>query len=245
MRKIFISLAVFFVTLPLWAQTENVPPPKSFKLCAACHVTAHEDMYRTAPPLDGVVGRNIASVPNFEYSDRLLKEPGVWTEEKLDAFLERPNHAQPGTGMYFRGLRNAKGRKILIDWLAGNAVPEVVTPSELHPPAEAMNPDERAAQLFRTCAACHSFGEGEPAKIGPNLWDVVGRPVASYPGFNYSERLARRGGVWDEANLMAFFSEQKFLEQGTHMAFRNMVSVRDKELIIGMLKTLSTDKTAD
>lgn len=238
-------LLLLFISLPLAAQSKAVPAPKAFKLCASCHTVSAEGQYQHAPPLDGIIGRDIASYPGYAYSAALKAEEGVWTREKLDDFLADPKHAQPGTGMYFRGLRNPKSRQILIDWLAGNTVPEVMAPTELRPATEAMNPDERAAQLFRTCAACHSFGDGEPAKIGPNLWDIVGRPVASFPNFTYSERLARREGVWDEANLMAFFSEEKFLEQGTHMAFRNMASVRDKELVIDMLKTLSADPAAD
>jgi cytochrome c len=103
-----------------------------------------------------------------------------------------------------------------------------------------VTPEEKAAQFFRPCGACHSFSEGEPAKIGPNLWGVVGRPVASFPGFDYSERLLRRGGVWTEDRLIEFFEEEKHFEQGTHAAFRNMQTREDRELLLSLLKSLNS-----
>jgi len=44
------------------------------------------------------------------------------------------------------------------------------------------------------CAACHSSGRDEEASIGSNLWGVVNRPVASEPGFDYSDALLAFGG---------------------------------------------------
>jgi cytochrome c len=243
MKLKFITLIIGLTALvPIGVRAEDVPPPRSFSLCANCHVTAAEGMYRHAPPLDGIVGRDIASAPNFDYSDTLKAAEGVWTTEKLDAFLTRPNHAQPGTGMYFRGIRNPQAREVLIKWLSENTVPSVIAPSEERRPRDEMNPDERAAILFRPCGACHSFGDGEPAQIGPNLWGIVGRPVASFPDFNYSERLMRRGGIWTEQRLQAFFLEDKAFDQGSHVAFRALQTNEDRALLIGLLKTLSDEE---
>src|SRR3984957_6136551 len=36
------------------------------------------------------------------------------------------------------------------------------------------------------CEQCHDLSKGGPNKIGPNLYDVVNRPRASHPGFDYS-----------------------------------------------------------
>src|SRR6188474_156868 len=38
----------------------------------------------------------------------------------------------------------------------------------------------------KKCAACHTFGKGEPNRVGPNLYGVVGRERGSHQGFNYS-----------------------------------------------------------
>ena len=66
-------------------------------LCANCH----QPKYGTAvgPPLDGVVGRRIASVPGFVYSAGLRSRRGVWDEKTLDTFLRDPTAFAPGTTM--------------------------------------------------------------------------------------------------------------------------------------------------
>ena len=39
----------------------------------------------------------------------------------------------------------------------------------------------------KICGTCHNFDKGGAVKVGPDLWGVVGRPVASAPGFAYSD----------------------------------------------------------
>ena len=59
----------------------------------------------------------------------------------------------------------------------------------------AASPEEGKAEV-KKCAACHDFAQGGAAKIGPPLWDVVGRDIAAAPGFAYSDALpqGRRSG---------------------------------------------------
>src|SRR5262245_12612534 len=35
---------------------------------------------------------------------------------------------------------------------------------------------EKGESAVKKCAACHTFGKGEPNRVGPNLYGVVGRP---------------------------------------------------------------------
>jgi cytochrome c len=62
-------------------------------------------------------------------------------------------------------------------------------------PAEDTGVDMAAgAASFRLCVACHTIEQGAPNRVGPNLWDVVDRPVAAVEGFNYSAAMrASRG----------------------------------------------------
>ena len=60
------------------------------------------------------------------------------------------------------------------------------------------------AEDARKCAACHAFDEGGSAKLGPPLWGVIGRDIASVEGFAYSAALAGKVGVWDYQTLDAF-----------------------------------------
>ena len=40
----------------------------------------------------------------------------------------------------------------------------------------------RGETSAKKCVACHTFGKGEPNRVGPNLWGVVGRAKASEAG---------------------------------------------------------------
>jgi cytochrome c len=88
----------------------------AFRRCASCHsVEAGEN--RVGPHLAGVVGRDIASVEGFGYTDVLTGLEGVWDYNSLSAFLENPRDYAPGTAMQFAGLDSAEDRANLIAWL--------------------------------------------------------------------------------------------------------------------------------
>jgi cytochrome c len=67
-----------------------------FENCAACH--ALDGKAVIGPPLNGVVGRKVGSVPGFAYSDAFRNGGFTWTPEKLSAFLQNPESI-PGTNM--------------------------------------------------------------------------------------------------------------------------------------------------
>ncbi|TPW31281.1 c-type cytochrome [Pararhizobium mangrovi] len=86
--------------------------------CSLCHSLQKGEM-RVGPPLDGVVGRPIASVQGYGYS-QALEDYGkgkVWTEDRLDTFLANPVKTVPGTRMAYRGLGDQKARTDLITYL--------------------------------------------------------------------------------------------------------------------------------
>jgi cytochrome c len=83
--------------------------------CGSCH-TAGAASTSDAPTLKGVVGRKIASLPDFAYSAGLKAKDGVWTESALDAFLANPQTFAPGTQMY-GGAADPGDRKAIIDYL--------------------------------------------------------------------------------------------------------------------------------
>ena len=56
------------------------------------------------------------------------------------------------------------------------------------------NPENGKA-IFKKCQSCHVIEKGKAPTVGPNLWGVVNRPKASYPGFNYSEAMKKKGGA--------------------------------------------------
>ena len=94
----------------------------AFQKCYACHSVVPGETGLTGPNLSGVVGREVAAVAGFDYSDAFaaLPERGTprWTEAALDAFIESPEDFAPGTAMTFVGLADPKERADLIAYLA-------------------------------------------------------------------------------------------------------------------------------
>jgi cytochrome c len=97
---------------------------------------------------------------------------------------------------------------------------------------------EKAA---KKCAACHSFEEGGPNKIGPALHNVVGRDVASVEGFSYSSALTDKKGVWDYGSLDAFLTNPKEFAPGTKMAFAGVKKNEERADLIAYLRSITDD----
>jgi cytochrome c len=97
-----------------------------FKKCYACHSVMPGETGLTGPNLSGVVGRAVASAPDFDYSDALRTLPArgydTWTRAVLDAFLRSPEELVPGTTMTFVGMPDPGERAELIAWLARTGV---------------------------------------------------------------------------------------------------------------------------
>ena len=77
----------------------------------------------------------------------------------------------------------------------------------------------RGEASAKKCIACHTFGKGEPNRVGPNLWGIVGRAKASVPGFNYSAAMKAKGGNWTIDDLNAYLLNPKAMVPGTNMTF--------------------------
>jgi cytochrome c len=98
---------------------------------------------------------------------------------------------------------------------------------------------DRGAQVAKQCQACHNFEEGQGPKVGPHLYGVVGRKIASAPGFNYSSALKSKNGNWDFNALNAWLSKPTAYAPGTSMTFAGLSNDKQRADVIAYLDTLS------
>ncbi|OYX44545.1 MAG: cytochrome c family protein [Rhodobacterales bacterium 32-67-9] len=99
----------------LLASADAAAGEKVFGKCKACHKI--DGTNGTGPHLDGVVGRAVASVAGFGYSDGMVSHGGDWTPEALNTFLEDPKGVVAGTKMSFAGLKKPEDRANIIAYL--------------------------------------------------------------------------------------------------------------------------------
>ena len=100
------------------------------------------------------------------------------------------------------------------------------------------SPEEGESET-KKCAACHSFEQGGPAKIGPPLWGVVDRDIASVDGFAYSDALLGKEGEWTFESLAGFLADPKGWAPGTKMAFAGIKDPADRADVLVYLRSLA------
>ncbi len=84
---------------------------------------------------------------------------------------------------------------------------------------------QRGRHVFRKCATCHVTDPNSTALLGPPLHDVLGRPAAATPGFEYSDIMkeaGRKGLRWTKQALFFFLDRPDVFMPGTYMAFAGL-----------------------
>jgi cytochrome c len=100
---------------------------------------------------------------------------------------------------------------------------------------------DHGAQVAKQCGACHNFQEGQGAKVGPDLYGVVGRPIASVAGFNYSAALKAKTGAWTFDALNTWLTKPSAYAPGTAMTFAGITSEKQRADVIDYLDSLSAN----
>ncbi|RMF13337.1 MAG: cytochrome c family protein [Alphaproteobacteria bacterium] len=97
----------------------------------------------------------------------------------------------------------------------------------------------RGKKIFRLCMACHTIDKNGPNRIGPNLYGLVGRDIASVPGFKYSPALQKVEGKWDFEKLNHWLLNPRQFAPGNRMAFAGVRKLQDRADLIAYLNSMS------
>ena len=90
-------------------------------------------------------------------------------------------------------------------------------------------------KIFKKCAACHSINKGGKNKIGPALYNVVGRTVGGVNDYKYSKALASYGKKWTFEELNGFLQKPSSYLKGTKMSYAGLRKEKDRASVIKYL----------
>ena len=94
-------------------------------------------------------------------------------------------------------------------------------------------------KIFKKCAACHSIVKDGKNKIGPALYNVVGRQVGGISDYKYSKALAEYQKTWTFEELNGFLLKPSKWIKGTKMAYAGLRKEKDRASVIKYLNQSS------
>jgi len=90
-------------------------------------------------------------------------------------------------------------------------------------------------KIFKKCSACHSINKGGKNKIGPALYNVVGRSVGGVDNYKYSKALASYDKEWTFEELNGFLTKPSSYLKGTKMSYAGLRKEKDRASVIKYL----------
>lgn len=180
----------------------------------------------------GRLNRNLidgASMDSFEFNKYAGSILGTLLLVMGLGFVSRAIYSNPAPPIGKQGYALPTGAPKVVAKAAAVEVPLPVLLSKADP--------KRGAADAKVCEACHNIAKGAGVKIGPNLWDVVGRAKGSFPGFDYSDGLKKKGGNWTLADINTFITNPKAYIDGTKMTYPGQPDAAKRADILAFLNT--------
>ena len=99
-------------------------------------------------------------------------------------------------------------------------------------------PEHEGRLAFGQCAVCHTYREGQPHRVGPNLYGIYGAEAGKAEGFTYTTAMRESGIVWNEEALDAFMENPQTYVRGNRMAYLGEADAEVRANIIAYMKSL-------
>jgi len=93
--------------------------------------------------------------------------------------------------------------------------------------------------IFKICTVCHSAEPASGHRLGPKLWNIMGREKASYPDYAYSAALRAQGGRWTYEEMARYLYDTRSAVPGGKMAFAGIKDPGKLADVIAFARTLS------
>ena len=100
---------------------------------------------------------------------------------------------------------------------------------------------DHGKKVFKKCSACHSIKEGGKNNIGPKLWSVMFRPVASINDYKYSNALAEYKKEWTWEEMNGFLLKPSSWIKGNKMGFAGLKKDKDRASVMLYLNQNSSE----
>ncbi len=102
---------------------------------------------------------------------------------------------------------------------------------------------ENGQSTFKKCAACHTPDKGGPNRVGPNLWNVIGRKSGAVAGFAYSDAIKSQP-EWSYEKLAAYLNNPRGVVPGTKMVFAGVEDPVELADLLAYMRTLADSPPA-
>jgi len=103
--------------------------------------------------------------------------------------------------------------------------------------------DDRGAEVFRACVACHTLAPDEGNRAGPTLAGIFGRKIATQPGYNFSPALKQLNIVWTPETVAKLFEVgPAAYTPGTKMPEQKIGAPEDRDALVRFLEKATKPK---
>ncbi|MBF9041629.1 c-type cytochrome [Rhodobacterales bacterium LSUCC0387] len=195
------AFAVIFWAMqssPALSEGDPMAGQAAFRLCAACHMIGDGAINRAGPHLDDLMGRPVGGLSDYRYSDTLTEagnEGELWTEDRLNSFLEDPQGYYRGTRMVFRGISDPNTRADLVAYIvaeadnydrAATATSTGDMPPEIAAILAIQGDYAYGEYLSSECTACHA------TQSGGDIPSIVGLAPSTFVHSLISYKIGQR-----------------------------------------------------